>query len=148
MSSSRATCSWANSAADFCELIGKLAAGVGQRSPGVGGFAGGVGAAPLPCPLAGLVHLLCGQRGGFGGLLGLQAGELAREPFRLLAQLLLDACRAAATGDRGLSVLVLGGGLDLFLQVLLPLFEGGKIGFDAAEFCDGKEPAGILYTGV
>ena len=125
----------------LAKLVGKLAAGVGQRPPGLGGLSGGVGRTPLPCPLAGLVHLLCGQRGGLGGLLGLQSRKLRAKavPFP----------RAIAAGDwpsrcnwrsRASVVLILGGGLDLLVQFLLPLFQSRKIGLDRAELLDQVGP--------
>ena len=101
-----------------------MAAGVGQRSLRLGGFPGGVGAAPLPCPLAGLIHLLCGKRSGLGGPFGLQPGELPREAFCLFAQPLLSAAKPLQFAIARLFVFLLGVGLDLFLQLLLPLFQG------------------------
>lgn len=118
------------------QLIGKLPAGVGQRTASLGGFAGGVARAPLPCPLAGLVHLLRGKRGSLGRLLGLQSRELAGEPFRLLAESLLALAEPLQLAIGGLFLLLLGVSLDLLLQFLLPLFEGREIGLDAAEFLD------------
>ena len=129
----------------LAELVGKLAAGLGQRLLGLGGLAAGGGAIPLPCPLVGLVHLLRGQRGGLR--------RPARPAIARVAARAVPSPRAIAAGRApsrcnsrraSLLVLVLRAGLDLLLQFVLPLFQGREIGFGRAEFLD--QPAEFVLA--